>query len=158
MRDWLLTRSRDQVRTADAVVRAVLAEVLERLLPEVEDDAGRRTGGILDDHRPRARQVGQADDVRHRHVGAQDATMILEALVDDDVDVAHAERAPRLVLPLRHADERKAPQVCLRRTLHRRHLEQSSRFILRDGQQRLNPGSGHDRIPFGERPARRSRS
>ena len=63
--------------------------------------------------------------------------MILEALVDDDVGVAHAERAARLVLPLREPDERQAPQICLGRALHRGDLEQSSRFVSRDRQQRF---------------------
>ena len=61
--------------------------------------------------------------------------MILEALVDDDVGVAHPERASRLVLPLGEPDERKTPQICLGRALYRGDLEQSSRLVARDRQQ-----------------------
>src|SRR5215204_488355 len=56
--------------------------------------------------------------------------MILAALVDDDVDVAHAERTTRIMLPLREPDQRQAPEIRLTCTLYRRCLEQLACFGL----------------------------
>nr|WP_244933955.1 hypothetical protein [Streptomyces kasugaensis] len=119
-----MVRPEHGVAAAVAPVGAGLAKVHDRPLPEVQDTARGGPGRVVDQERAIG-EAGEVDDVRRRQIRGDDAPLLPQRVVDDEVaEPRGAEDLGRALTPGQEPDQRQGPQIRLGGALRVQLVEQ----------------------------------
>ena len=104
---------KDQVLAAGALVGSGLAQIGDRLLPDVEHAAGGEPGRHLHHQRPLGGQIPEAEGVEGGDVGGEHPRLVLEGAIEQHVAIAHAHGFGLGVVEGLEAHRRQGPEVGL---------------------------------------------